>query len=386
MNSPGMFLYLNYIVPAGGSIANFARYIEADRHDVEKFVKGKEKSYSFLFRLAERTHTSPKMWIYFQTKWLFLRFCEARKIDPVVRYTRTVFSNHNRPSIGNLLMSRFLLPLRSNHNDLARVAGIDYDAVVEISKGIKRISPIAAARFGLALNTGAKYWLDLQLHFEITKTLKEFYFQPTNSFVEYHQSLLNSVQTTNSNTSIVPEHPGILLKRVLLSKSEVNYADWPKLFCVRKRIFSAFIRGWAEIPLTVILKLNRFLDTNPEYWFEIQNIFYAAKADAKVRKSKLIKQLGIGQEITKGGLTLPAQSLTKDFIKPLDITIADLARHIDVKVSRLYNIISGTRMDFDIAIKIAQAFGTDPEYWVRLQMEQDIIDHEERGRSCHRSL
>ena len=71
--------------------------------------------------------------------------------------------------------------------------------------------------------------------------------------------------------------------------------------------------------------------------------------------------------------TGPGEILNEEFLKPLQITQQQLANHIgcDVKVvNRIVN--SRSAVTAAMAIKLASAFNTSPEFWLNAQQAVDI--------------
>lgn len=71
--------------------------------------------------------------------------------------------------------------------------------------------------------------------------------------------------------------------------------------------------------------------------------------------------------------TTPAEILHEEFLKPLGLTQKDLAEHIgcDYKVvNRIINEKSGVSPE--MAIKLAHAFDTSPDFWLNAQMTFDL--------------
>ena len=64
----------------------------------------------------------------------------------------------------------------------------------------------------------------------------------------------------------------------------------------------------------------------------------------------------------------PGQVLEEKFLRPLGVTHAALARHVRLSEKTILEIAHGRRgITPRTAWLFAQAFGTDPEYWMQLQ-------------------
>lgn len=69
----------------------------------------------------------------------------------------------------------------------------------------------------------------------------------------------------------------------------------------------------------------------------------------------------------------PGEILLEDFLKPLGISQNRLAREIDVPVSRIAGIISGSRaVTADTALRLGAFFGVSPQLWLGLQTDYDL--------------
>jgi antitoxin HigA-1 len=69
----------------------------------------------------------------------------------------------------------------------------------------------------------------------------------------------------------------------------------------------------------------------------------------------------------------PGEILLEEFMKPLGVSQNRLARDIDVPVSRVANIVAGTRsITADTALRLARFFGTSADMWMNLQAEYDL--------------
>jgi addiction module HigA family antidote len=69
----------------------------------------------------------------------------------------------------------------------------------------------------------------------------------------------------------------------------------------------------------------------------------------------------------------PGEILLEEFLRPLAISQNQLAREIDVPVSRVAAIIKGTRaITADTALRLSRYFGTSAEMWLNLQSQYDL--------------
>ena len=69
----------------------------------------------------------------------------------------------------------------------------------------------------------------------------------------------------------------------------------------------------------------------------------------------------------------PGEILLEDFMKPMGISMNQLARDLDVPPNRIHGIVHGARsVTADTALRLGACFGVSPETWLGLQMDYDI--------------
>ena len=69
----------------------------------------------------------------------------------------------------------------------------------------------------------------------------------------------------------------------------------------------------------------------------------------------------------------PGEILLEDFMRPLGISINQLARDLDVPPNRIGAIVNGARsITADTALRLGTYFGVSPETWLGLQADYDI--------------
>ncbi|MBT7913892.1 HigA family addiction module antidote protein [Candidatus Bathyarchaeota archaeon] len=71
--------------------------------------------------------------------------------------------------------------------------------------------------------------------------------------------------------------------------------------------------------------------------------------------------------------THPGEILLEEFLKPLDVTQVEFARHIGVPVQRINEIVRGKRgITPQTAWLFSQALETSPEFWINGQSIYDL--------------
>ena len=73
--------------------------------------------------------------------------------------------------------------------------------------------------------------------------------------------------------------------------------------------------------------------------------------------------------------TPPGEMLREEFLLPTGRTQGDFARQIGVDIKTINRIVKEqTRVTVPLAMKLAEALGTTPEFWMNLQTAVDVFD------------
>ena len=92
--------------------------------------------------------------------------------------------------------------------------------------------------------------------------------------------------------------------------------------------------------------------------------------------------------ISKRKPTHPGEVLREDVIKPLGITITEVAKRLGVTRKTLSALLNGrASLSPEMAVKIGKATGTTPESWLYMQAKLDLWLAEQKtvrvGQLCH---
>jgi addiction module HigA family antidote len=69
----------------------------------------------------------------------------------------------------------------------------------------------------------------------------------------------------------------------------------------------------------------------------------------------------------------PGDILREEFLKPMGLSVYELANAIRVPRSRLNDVALGRRaVSTDTALRLARYFGTSAEFWLNLQARHDL--------------
>ncbi|MCA9582192.1 MAG: HigA family addiction module antidote protein [Myxococcales bacterium] len=78
--------------------------------------------------------------------------------------------------------------------------------------------------------------------------------------------------------------------------------------------------------------------------------------------------------------TAPGEILQEEFLSPLGLTQKEFADHVGVDLKVINRLINGrTRLGASLAIRIAEAHRTTPDFWLNAQKAVDL--HEEYSRT-----
>lgn len=70
--------------------------------------------------------------------------------------------------------------------------------------------------------------------------------------------------------------------------------------------------------------------------------------------------------------TTPGEILLQEFLKPLGLTQANLAKHIGCDYKVINRIINGgAAVTTEVALKLGATFKTSPEFWINSQVAVD---------------
>lgn len=73
--------------------------------------------------------------------------------------------------------------------------------------------------------------------------------------------------------------------------------------------------------------------------------------------------------------TSPGEILQEEYLTPLGLTQKELADHIGGDVKVINRLINGhTALTASLALKLAAAFNTSPEFWLNAQKALDIFE------------
>ena len=80
----------------------------------------------------------------------------------------------------------------------------------------------------------------------------------------------------------------------------------------------------------------------------------------------------------------PGGILRRQCLAPLKLSVTDAARGLGVTRQALSDVVNEKAdLSVDMAIRLAKAFGSTPETWLRLQVAYDLWKARGRARTMH---
>lgn len=76
--------------------------------------------------------------------------------------------------------------------------------------------------------------------------------------------------------------------------------------------------------------------------------------------------------------TTPGEILKEEYLTPLGLTQKVVADHLRIDIKVINRLVNGkTSVSPDLALKLAAAFDTSPEFWLNAQLAVDLFDAQE---------
>jgi addiction module HigA family antidote len=80
----------------------------------------------------------------------------------------------------------------------------------------------------------------------------------------------------------------------------------------------------------------------------------------------------------------PGEIIREECLKPLGLSVTEAAAGLGVTRKALSELLNGhSGVSPKMAIRLSKAFGSSPETWLRLQMQYDLWQAQQRATSIH---
>jgi addiction module HigA family antidote len=71
----------------------------------------------------------------------------------------------------------------------------------------------------------------------------------------------------------------------------------------------------------------------------------------------------------------PGSIVRHDCLEPLGLSVTDAAKVLRVTRQTLNNLVNGNAgVSAEMAVRLSKVFGSEPEFWLRLQMNYDLAE------------
>jgi addiction module HigA family antidote len=78
----------------------------------------------------------------------------------------------------------------------------------------------------------------------------------------------------------------------------------------------------------------------------------------------------------------PGEIIREECLKPLDVTVTEAADGLGISRKNLSRILNGhAGVSPDMAVRLAKAFGSTPELWLKLQMAYDLAQAQKKDEN-----
>ena len=84
----------------------------------------------------------------------------------------------------------------------------------------------------------------------------------------------------------------------------------------------------------------------------------------------------------------PGETILEDVLKPLNMSVNQLAKHLGITATRLNEIVHGRRgVTADTALRLSQWLGTSAEMWLNLQKLYELrLAEQKAGKKIKSSI
>jgi len=381
--SPAEVLFNDYIVPSGMTLGQYADFLKVQRNQLCYIFSGRKFSFWFIERLSRVTNTPSRYWHHLQINYLFSRFLRKRVnkivIQPIV-VPKTTLNGKLFEAPWIVLQREYIKPLRIDTGRLAKQCKMSKKALQTFLLGKSKLNYPMAGRLGAALGTGTKYWLDIQLGYEIQEYLLiegKNIEQIRNSLSNFYERAVLLPRYSSLSQKSYCFHPGQVLLEDFIKPSGIPSRHWAPLFMLPEHRIRSFLAGKKEISPELVIKFSKVFKTKVEFWIDLNNNYYANKAHKEsLKPEKRIKTIHATN--APNVMLLPAiKILENNFLGPMNCTRSVFANHIKVILGRVCLTPLGlNRISFELAVRMGEALKMDPRYWLWLQLEYDIQRYE----------
>lgn len=167
---------------------------------------------------------------------------------------------------------------------------------------------------------------------------------------------------------------GHFIRNQYIIPSGKSITWWAEQGSFDSRFLAAVLNLNKEKTITVptIIKLSALFKEAPQKFIRIQNEFKLAKF-LRTNTNRPVKRIKAKKVHKK---FLIRNVLLNGFLKPMNLRILDLTKHVGAQKESLWKYFSNstkwTSIDYKIAGRVGDAFGTGPKFWLDLQSKLNL--------------
>lgn len=293
------------------------------------------------------------------------------KIGPVVVQKKNI--------LRETIEEGFLKPKNIKLSDVAKHLDIEHDnfrKFFSLKKATQTPGDyMIAYKIGEALGTGGELWLDT-----LTKMQLDDYLSRNQFLRRYFDWEVKKDFSTRRWANA--QNPGYVLYKEFIDPSRIAKRYWADFFCVGGRTLERIIGGKVVMDFRFISLLVKAFSKPAGYWIEMQNEYLISKCHNEQNTKNCIGLIQPRLPLEKK-LSTPGKILEYEFLKPRNISLGEFAKHIRISGGFVRRLVRGqNQITVPLAVKLSQAFGNSPMFWLDMQMNFDLARGMGSNKGC----
>jgi len=357
----------NYIESSGFTEWSFAKETGIRLGILRKALKGRGLTFSFITDISNYSRTPPFFWLSLNHNDQFNRFTSkyiGKEVLPISNLVTRNFETFQCP--GYILNDRYIIPSKLNIKEFAHRVQISKDTILCLINGKYGITVEIAKKLNKHEIGSNYFWIRLQVCFNVftyfnsnSLRLKYLSQERWNSFIGYMRKAYNN-QVIEPRYSI--KKPESLRSFILsmFKESGLSVTDWYRFFRIKKNfLFNDPNHCSEDLMLRISERFKIPIETLIEV--KVRSICYGKKISSE-DKTKLHYKLAAN--LSDKTYLSPSEMLKEFFVYPLNLTIRDFCKHINVGQTSLRYLNHGISFtNTKLIVKISEATKTTPEFW-----------------------
>jgi len=369
--SLAQYLDENLIIPSREQFSWWANALSVNTGTLYTAIRGRSSTLTLpiLLSFSNFLKIPPLEMIRTQNAFLLERCLTdtlTEKNGPLKRIEKKIGQKSHL--VRDILVNDFLRPMNISNRQLVaqmRILEHTHSKFFHLQHGHQSYDFLC--RLGEALGTRGKFWLDLQTKHDLDSFLEKnpdqrryFDWNPPKNFTSSYPPVVDN-----------PPRPGKIILEEYIEPSKIALSDWADFFCTNQINFERLLDGRKLMDFQFISLLAKAFDKSTSYWINLQNNYLENKYLNE--KSGSVKITPIKPTKSKKRVTKLGRILLDEYIRPLNISVKYFELYIGTRENGGFNLIKGKqRVGVKMAVKLSQALGKTPMYWLDLQAMIDI--------------